>query len=139
MCQSGKPDILIGMSANEERDLLVTVSWMLNRQVRMKEMLSALGMSSSTFYEQKEKGVLNSLDNLMTVADYFGLDKVALQVLFGHLTKDELITYLEREGEVVADDEETLDPPKATILKVVRRQKPRTTNKPKARTDIPPL
>lgn len=103
----------------------------------MQEALGALGMSRSTYYEQRDKGVLNSIPNLMALADHFGLDKVDLLVRFGHLDKTDLLTYLEREGEVIAD-EELANPPQATILRVVRRPKPRMS-KPKARTDIPPL
>ncbi|QFG10270.1 transcriptional repressor [Mycobacterium phage DyoEdafos] len=126
------------MSAkDEDNDLIVVISYLLKRQVRMQEALGALGMSRSTYYEQRDKGVLNSIPNLMALADHFGLDKVDLLVRFGHLDKTDLLTYLEREGEVIAD-EELANPPQATILRVVRRPKPRMS-KPKARTDIPPL
>ncbi|QGZ17003.1 immunity repressor [Mycobacterium phage Itos] len=60
---------MIGMSArDEDNDLIVVVSYLLKRQVRMQEALSALGMSRSTYYEQRDKGVLNSIPNLMAVA-----------------------------------------------------------------------
>ncbi|AEO94431.1 immunity repressor [Mycobacterium phage LilDestine] len=129
---------MIGMSArDEDNDLIVVVSYLLKRQVRMQEALSALGMSRSTYYEQRDKGVLNSIPNLMAVAEHFGLDKVDLLVRFGHLSKADLITFLEREGEVIADGgEATLDPP---VLTTVRRRTKSRLSRPKARTDIPPL
>lgn len=126
------------MSArDEDNDLIVVVSYLLKRQVRMQEALSALGMSRSTYYEQRDKGVLNSIPNLMAVAEHFDLDKVDLLVRFGHLSKADLITFLEREGEVIADGSDaTLDPP---VLTTVRRRTKSRLSRPKARTDIPPL
>ncbi|QFG14278.1 immunity repressor [Mycobacterium phage Tourach] len=129
---------MIGMSArDEDNDLIVVVSYLLKRQVRMQEALSALGMSRSTYYEQRDKGVLNSIPNLMAVAEHFHLDKVDLLVRFGHLSKTDLIDFLEREGEVIADGGDgALDPP---VLTTVRRRTKSRLSQPKARTDIPPL
>lgn len=125
---------------DEDNDLLVVTAYLLKRQVRMQEMLAALGMSRSTYYLQRDQGVLNSIANLMAVAEHFGLDKVDLLVRFGHLTKGELITYLEREGEVIADVADgVLDPPLVTTVLPVRKRVRTRRSRPKARTDIPPL
>ncbi|QQV92740.1 immunity repressor [Mycobacterium phage OhShagHennessy] len=135
---SQKSDIMIGMSGNtdQNKDLLVVVGYLLGRPVRIQEALSALGMSRSTFYEQRDKGVLNSIPNLMAIADHFNLDKVDLLVRFGHVTKDELLTFLEREGEII---EHSLDPPLATTRTEVRTRTKPAREALKARTDIPPL
>ncbi|ALF00346.1 immunity repressor [Mycobacterium phage Archie] len=129
---------MVGMSArDEDNDLIVVVSYLLKRQVRMQEALSALGISRSTYYEQRDKGVLNSIPNLMAVAEHFNLDKVDLLVRFGHISKTDLIDFLEREGEVIADGGDApLDPP---VLTAVRRRSRGRLNRPRARTDIPPL
>ncbi|WP_207760573.1 hypothetical protein [Mycolicibacterium sphagni] len=131
------------MSANNDRDndLIVVVSYLLKRQVRMPEALSALGISRSTYYEQRDKGVLNSVANLMLIADHFDLDKVDLLVRFGHLSNADLITYLERAGELASGEPETgADPQATTTLRKARKQAaPRRRNRPRARTDIPTL
>lgn len=123
------------MSAKDsDNDLIVVVSYLLKRQVRMQEALAALSMSRSTYYEQRDRGVLNSIPNLMAVAEHFDLDKVDLLVRFGHLDKGDLITYLEREGEVITDDE-VVHPQVVTVLKKNRQHKRRA----RARTDIPSM
>ncbi|ASR87077.1 transcriptional repressor [Mycobacterium phage Krypton555] len=128
------------MSANDQdNDLIVVVSYLLKRQVRMQEALSALGMSRSTYYEQRDKGVLNSVPNLMLIADAFGLNKVDLLVRFGHLDQKELVDYLANAGVVDVEEDEGEDyglphPPTVT-RRAVRSRRRRV----RARLDSPPM
>lgn len=136
---SGKSDTLSGMSANndQDNDLIVVVSYLLKRQVRMQEALSALGMSRSTYYEQRDKGVLNSVPNLMLIADAFGLNKVDLLVRFGHLDQRELVDYLADQGVVDVEGDDDIDSPHPSI--VTRRAVRSKRRRVRARLDSPPM
>ncbi|QOP66513.1 immunity repressor [Mycobacterium phage MiniMac] len=136
---SGKSDTLSGMSAknDQDNDLLVVVSYLLRRQVRMQEALSALGMSRSTYYEQRDKGVLNSVPNLMLIADAFGLNKVDLLVRFGHLDEQELVDYLADAGVVDVEGGEDYEQPHPPT--VTRRAVRSRRRRVRARLDSPPM
>jgi hypothetical protein len=74
-----------------ERDLEVLLSYLLNRQLRKGEIIEALGISRSTFYDQREQGQLANPKNLLAAARFFGLNPVELLLRYGHITADEVI------------------------------------------------
>lgn len=111
-----------------DKDLLVTVSWLLGRRVSAKELMEALNMSRSAYYQQKERGVITCMDNLVAIADHFGLDKVDLFLRYGHLTQADLAAHIGNAPEVAV-----MDPPR-------RAKRTRIPKLPQVRrSDAPPL
>ena len=125
--------MVLGMSTDDaDRDLVLVLSYLAKRQLKTAEVMGALGMSRSTYYEQRDKGTLTSVEHLMAAAAAFDLNRVDLLVRFGHLDIAELVDYLESVGalEVEGETDEASadfpsDPPR-------RRRK-----RMRARLDVP--
>lgn len=125
------------MSTNDtDNDLIVVLSYLCKRQVKLQEALQALGMSRSTYYEQRDKGTLASVQNLVAAADHFGLNKVDLLVRFGHIAQTELIDYLESEGAEIVDSHPPL---RTTTVRTETERAPRQRTRRRANLDLPPL
>lgn len=60
--------------------LQVVLITLLGRKVSMNEIRLAMNLKTSTFYNQKDKGRLISLDSVSGVASYFGVSPTALLV-----------------------------------------------------------
>ena len=116
-----------------DKDLIVTISWLLNRQVSAQEAMDALGIARTTWYAQKKQGTLTCLDNLSVLADHFGLDKIDLFIRYGHITQQDLAAHVENaESDVLV-----VDPPRAPSTPPKRKH--RRTFPAKVRHDAPPL
>ncbi|AOZ61275.1 helix-turn-helix DNA-binding domain protein [Mycobacterium phage DarthPhader] len=74
-----------------DRPLRVTVGYLVGRQVTLGQMLTALGMSRSTYYAQMEAGTLHSADHLVKTARHFHLNPVDLLVRYEIVTLDECL------------------------------------------------
>ena len=65
----GSPEnwtMVLGMSTDDaDRDLVLVLSYLAKRQLKTAEVMGALGMSRSTYYEQRDKGTLTSVEHLM--------------------------------------------------------------------------
>jgi len=85
-----------------ERDLEVLLSYLLNRQLRQGEIIEALGISRSTFYDQREQGQLANPKNLIAAARFFHLNPAELLLRYRYITADEVINL---------SDELTANPP----------------------------
>lgn len=68
-----------------DRDLAVVLGYLLGRKIRQYELLQALKMSKSTYFEQRKTGKLTQPNNLVHAADAFGLNAVDLLVRYGHV------------------------------------------------------
>jgi len=79
----------------KDRDLEVLLSFLLNRQLKQAELIMALGISRSAFYDQRERGVLCSPNNLIAVARYFGINPVQLLVVYGHLELGDVLNFVQ--------------------------------------------
>ncbi|MFD7247939.1 hypothetical protein ACFV6Y_39080 [Streptomyces massasporeus] len=68
-----------------DRDLAVVLGYLLRRKIRQTELLQALKMSKSTYFEQRKTGKLTQPNNLINAADAFGLNAVDLLVRYAHV------------------------------------------------------
>jgi hypothetical protein len=84
---------------SQERDLEVLLSYLLNRQLKQGEVIVALGISRSTYYDQKNAGKLANAENLLTAATYFGLNPLDLLAHYSLITLEQVRDFLERNSE----------------------------------------
>jgi hypothetical protein len=99
-------------------DLTEVLSSMAGRQVRIGEIIEALNVGRSTYYEQRDEGRLLSADNLLRMAEALSLNPVELMVRCGALSHEAATAY------AVGD-----------IEKPAKRRRPRL----ELRGDLPPL
>lgn len=81
-----------------DRDLVVVLGYLLGRKIRQTEMLQALKMSSTTYFEQRKTGKLTQPNNLIRAADEFGLNPVELLVRYGHVRAEAVSECVARWG-----------------------------------------
>lgn len=112
-----------------DKNLLVTLSYLLDRRVSAQEVADVLGVHRSTVYGRKGSGTLCSMDNLAALADHYELNKIDLLLRFGHLTQNDL-TEAFGSGEV-----QVVDPPKVTSRTRIRQRGHAWV----IRSDAPPL
>jgi hypothetical protein len=74
-----------GMFRAERRsiDLPAVISTLAGRRVRIGEIIDALNLGRSTYYEQRDEGRLVSADNMLRLAAQMDLNPVELLVLCG--------------------------------------------------------
>lgn len=75
------------------KDLDVVLGYLLGRRLTMLELLDALEMPRSTYYQCRTSGTLTSADNLLRAARNLDLNTVDLLVRFGHLTPAEVAAW----------------------------------------------
>ena len=66
--------------------LVATVSELSGRRLRASDIVSALGLSNSAYYSQREEGRLLSADNLLKLADALDINPVELLLRYGLIT-----------------------------------------------------
>ncbi|WP_396902664.1 hypothetical protein [Mycolicibacterium sp.] len=81
-----------------DRDLAVVLGYLLGRRVGQGELLAALKVSRSTYFEQRKTGRLATPDNLVRAADAFGLNAVDLLVRYGHVRNESVLEYAAQRG-----------------------------------------
>jgi hypothetical protein len=74
------------------------LSYLLGRQLRTSELVSALGVSRSAYYVAKDTGRLSRPGNLLRLASAFGVNPVELLVRYGFLTNDDVMQYVADNG-----------------------------------------
>ena len=72
-------------------DLAAVLSAMTGRRVRIGEIITALDVGKSTYYEQRDDGRLVSADNLVRLAAEMELNAVELQLNCGLITADDVV------------------------------------------------
>lgn len=85
-----------------ERDLGVLLSYLLNRNINQSELIEALQISRSTFYEQRDKNTLARPANLISAARHFGLNPVELLMIYAYITAEDLDDVCARRSTFVA-------------------------------------
>ena len=111
------------MVDDRHRELGAVLSYLVGRQLRTNEIVSALGVSRSAYYLARDEGRLASADNLLRLAKGFGLNPVDLLVRYGLVDADEVIN--------CADDLRGSAP--------AREQRPSRLGGLKPRLDAPPI
>jgi hypothetical protein len=90
-----------GSGARE--DLSAVLSSLTGRKLALEELLSAVEMSRSTYYDRQAKGRLTGTDTLLTAARNLGLNPVDLLVRFGHIADHDVTQYVEASSAPRAD------------------------------------
>ncbi|MGV0992584.1 MAG: hypothetical protein ACOYB7_10035 [Mycobacterium sp.] len=101
-------------------DLPDVLSLLTGRKVRIGEIVTALNVGRSTYYEQRDEGRLTSADNLLCLAQAFDINPIDLLVRCGLVSRDAVID--------------------STIGRADAKPKPkRRTARLNPRQDLPPL
>ncbi|MEO3760527.1 XRE family transcriptional regulator [Mycobacterium sp. B14F4] len=77
------------------RQLKALLDYLLDGDVEAKDIYDALGTSSSTYYRRIKDADYPDAEELRRVSDRFGLSYPDLQVRFGLMTRQEVLTYVE--------------------------------------------
>uniref|UniRef100_A0A5Q5BKS2 Immunity repressor n=2 Tax=unclassified Mycobacterium TaxID=2642494 RepID=A0A5Q5BKS2_MYCSS len=129
------------MSRDAEKDLGLVLSYLTGRKLTLDEVLAAVGMSRSTYYDRQGKGTLTTTDTLLRAARNLDLNPVDLLIRYGRIAPTDVADYLEGEegdhpfGLTAATSPNTANPPERT-----RRRRRRSSLSDLApRPDAPPL
>lgn len=74
------------------------LSYLVGRPVRTVELAKALGVARSSYYAARDEGRLITADNLLRLADVFGLNPVDLLVRYGLVSHDAAMEYARDAG-----------------------------------------
>jgi len=83
---------------DRDRDLGTVLSYLVGRPVRTVELAKALGFARSSFYVARDEGRLITADNLLRLADVYGLNPVDLLVRYGLVSHDAAVEYARDAG-----------------------------------------
>ena len=83
---------------DRDRDLGTVLSYLVGRPVRTVELAKALGVARSSYYAARDEGRLITADNLLRLADVFGLNPVDLLVRYGLVSHDAAMEYARDAG-----------------------------------------
>ena len=82
---------------DREKNPAVVLPYLVGRPLAATEVYEAFGYRKSTYYKAARERRLISADNLIKVANYFGLNPVDLQIRFGLIQPEAVIEYVESE------------------------------------------
>ena len=74
------------------------LSYLVGRPVRTVELAKALGVARSSYYASRDEDRLITADNLLRLADVFGLNPVELLVRYGLVSHDAAVEYARDAG-----------------------------------------
>ncbi|MFV9636215.1 XRE family transcriptional regulator [Mycobacterium neumannii] len=77
------------------RQLKALLDYLLDGDIEAKDIYDALGTSSSTYYRRIKEPDYPDAEELRRVADRFGLNYPDLQIRFGLMTRQEVLSYVE--------------------------------------------
>ena len=87
---------------DKKHELANVLSRLLGRRVRTKDVIAALGLSSSAYYLQRDENRLISADNLLKLANELEVSPVRLLVRYGLISELSVIEYAQELGMVHA-------------------------------------
>jgi hypothetical protein len=87
----GEP-VVLGEDA--AKDLGLVLSYLTGRKLSLEQVLGALEMSRSTYYDRQAKGTLTTTDTLLAAARNLALNPVDLLVRYGRITLADVVCYL---------------------------------------------
>lgn len=79
---------------DRQRELSTVLSYLVGRPLRAVELAKALEVSRSSYYAARDEGRLVTADNLIRVADAFGLNPVDLLVRYGLVSRESVSDYV---------------------------------------------
>jgi hypothetical protein len=77
-----------------EKELAVVLSYLTGRKLTLDEVLAAVQVSRSTYYDRQAKGTLITTDTLLTAAQNLDLNPVDLLVRYGRIELSDVAAYL---------------------------------------------
>lgn len=77
------------------KDPSVVLPYLVGRPLPATEVYEAFGYRKSAYYKAAHEGRLITADNLIRVADYFGLNPIDLQIRYGLIKPDAVTAYVE--------------------------------------------
>jgi hypothetical protein len=77
------------------KQLDAVLGYLVGRRLSTREVCDALGLSRSTYYEQRDQGRLISADNLITAARNLDLNPVDLLVRYALIPASAVVEYAE--------------------------------------------
>lgn len=77
------------------RQLKALLDYLLDGDIEAKDIYDALGTSSSTYYRRIKEVDYPDAEELRRVADRFSLSYPDLQIRFGLMTRQEVLSYVE--------------------------------------------
>lgn len=80
---------------DREKDLAVVLPYLVGRPLAAAEVYAAFGYRKSAYYKAARERRLITADNLIKVANHFGLNPVDLQIRFGLIDPEAVAEYLE--------------------------------------------
>lgn len=82
------------MIDDRSRDLGSVLSYLVGRQLRANEIITALGVSRSAYYVQREEGRLVTADNLLRLAAALNLNPVDLLLRYSMVSREAVLECL---------------------------------------------
>ena len=78
---------------DKEHELAPVLSRLLGRRVKTKDVIAALGLSSSAYYLQRDENRLISADNLLKLANELDVNPVRLLARYGLISQVAVVEY----------------------------------------------
>ncbi|MCV7279451.1 XRE family transcriptional regulator [Mycolicibacterium flavescens] len=115
------------------RQLKALLDYLLDGDIEAKDIYDALGTSSSTYYRRIKEADYPDAEELRRVSDRFGLSYPDLQIRFGLMTRQEVLSY--------AESLQVSEGAGQTALKSAARTRTRAPrlSELRPRSDAPPL
>jgi hypothetical protein len=84
----------MSIGGDAEKDLALVLSYLTGRKLPLDEVLGAVEMSRSTYYDRQAKGTLTTTDTLLRAAQNLGLNPVDLLIRYGRLEHSDVADYM---------------------------------------------
>lgn len=110
------------MNDDSDKSLAAVLGYLVGRPLKLREILEALQVSRSSYYNQIDEGRLITADNLIRAARNLGINEVDLLARFGLISDESAIAYTEG---LVAH------PPIGSTTTAAPKTTPKTTSRPK--------
>lgn len=86
------------MIRRTKHELADVLSKLLDKRVKTKDVIEALGMAPSTYYLQRDEDRLITADNLLKLAHELDVNPVGLLARYGFVSEQSVIEYAEALG-----------------------------------------
>ncbi|BCI53471.1 hypothetical protein NIIDNTM18_27490 [Mycolicibacterium litorale] len=127
------------VSRDAEKDLGLVLSYLTGRKLTLDEVLAAVGMSRSTYYDRQGKGTLTTTDTLLRAARNLDLNPVDLLIRYGRIEPTDVADYLEGDERPFGPTTATSPTPASRPERPRRRRRSTSIAALTPRPDAPPL
>ncbi|QFG11370.1 immunity repressor [Mycobacterium phage Zavala] len=119
-----------------DKSLASVPSYLVGRQLKLRELLEALQMSRSRYYSQQEEGRLITADNLIRAARNLDINEVDLLARYNLISDDAILAYAEELAP--SANPQTLRTVGQEVKEAPKKTRRRSTTR-QVRADIPSL